>query len=274
MKTLSIKFRAIVLITSLIAVFGLWNCGQGDKSKETDTGAGPANNEVKTPVATIDSVPAVPVSPVNTEVPAIKEPAVNTEVKKEPVPSENPKLPVAVKKPEVVQPVVNNTKPAPVNNVIPVTEKPVVKPVETPVVTVTEPEKPKTETPVKPVEVTKPVVVVNTQPEPGDWIVPAKYKTMTSPYATGPDALALGKTVYATHCKSCHGTKGDGNGPKAAQLDTKIGSFLSGEFLSQKPGEVYYKTTFGRKDMPKFEKKIADDEERWAVVYYIMHMKN
>ena len=56
--------------------------------------------------------------------------------------------------------------------------------------------------------------------------------------------------------------------------DTKMGSFLSADFLAQKPGEVFYKTTFGRKDMPKFEKKISDDEKRWSLVYYIMHLKD
>jgi len=42
--------------------------------------------------------------------------------------------------------------------------------------------------------------------------------------------------------------------------------------LAQNPDEVFYKTSTGRKDMPKFEKKIPDDEDRWALVHYIMNL--
>ena len=38
-------------------------------------------------------------------------------------------------------------------------------------------------------------------------------------------AIADGKALYATHCKSCHGTKGLGDGSKAAQLKTEPGDF-------------------------------------------------
>jgi mono/diheme cytochrome c family protein len=32
---------------------------------------------------------------------------------------------------------------------------------------------------------------------------------------------------------------------------------------------MYYKTTFGRADMPEFTKKIPSDEDRWLVVNYM-----
>jgi cytochrome c5 len=246
------------------------NCGQTDKSKKTDVVTDSIKKAAETPVVRTDS-PVI--APVTVDKPANTEPAVNTGTKKEILPSANTKVPEPVKKPAVVQPVVTTIKPVTNTNVTPTNEKPVVKPVEPAVVKVTEPVKPKTDTVAKPVEVTKPVVVVKPQPEQGSWIVPAKYQNMKSPYATDKAAYDLGQTVYGTHCKSCHGSKGDGKGPKASQLDTEIGSFLSASFRAQKPGEVYYKTVFGRKDMPKFENKIADDEERWAVIYYIMNLK-
>jgi mono/diheme cytochrome c family protein len=274
MKNNQNKTRVIILIISLITILSLSDCGQNDKDKKTGTVTEPVKNEVAAPIVTNESKDSVPVSPVNIDKPANKQPDVKIDPKKETVPAVNTKVKEPDKKTTVVQPVVINNKP--VNNTIvsPTNEKPVVKPVEPTVVKVTEPVKPKTDTVAKPVVVTKPVVVNNPQPEQNTWVVPAKYKTMTSPYATDKDAFEQGKTLFGTHCKSCHGSKGDGNGPKAAQIDTKIGSFLSAEFLAQKPGEVFYKTTFGRKDMPKFENKISDEEDRWAVVYYIMHLKN
>ncbi|MBL0273935.1 MAG: c-type cytochrome [Chitinophagaceae bacterium] len=73
-----------------------------------------------------------------------------------------------------------------------------------------EPEKPKQETPPKTVEVPKPVTVVNAPDEPNDWVVLAKYKNMTNPFPVDKENLDLGKSLYGTHCKSCHGAKGDG----------------------------------------------------------------
>ncbi|HEY6063834.1 MAG TPA: c-type cytochrome [Chitinophagaceae bacterium] len=274
MKAFPIKLPAIILAISSITVLAMSNCGQSDKSKKTDVVTDSIKKEVETPVVTTDSPVIAPVTPVTVDKPANTEPAVNTDTKKDIAPAANTKAPEPVKKPTVVQPVVTTTKPVTNTNVTPPVDKPVVPPKETPVVKVPEPAKPTPVTPPKVEEVPKPVVVVDKpQPPQNNWIVPAKYQTMKSPYATDKAAYDLGQTVYGTHCKSCHGSKGDGKGPKASQLDTEIGSFLSASFRAQKPGEIYYKTVFGRKDMPKFENKISDDEERWAVVYYIMNLK-
>ena len=57
------------------------------------------------------------------------------------------------------------------------------------------------------------------------WPVPDKYKNMPNPVKSDATSLATGKELYTQHCKSCHGTKGKGDGPKAAQLDTECGDF-------------------------------------------------
>ncbi len=101
------------------------------------------------------------------------------------------------------------------------------------------------------------------------WEVPAKYKTMANPMADDEDAMEIGEELYDQHCKSCHGKTGLGDGPKAAELDTPCGDFTTPEFQQQTDGELFYKTTFGRDDMPAFDKKIADDEERWMLVVYL-----
>ena len=87
--------------------------------------------------------------------------------------------------------------------------------------------------------------------------------------ADAEDDENIGKILYSKHCKSCHGTKGKGDGNKAASIDTPIGDFTDGSIASQSDGSIYYKTIFGRDDMPSFEKKIADEEERWLVVNYV-----
>ena len=110
-----------------------------------------------------------------------------------------------------------------------------------------------------------------TQNDP--WPVPDKYKNMPNPVKSDATSLATGKELYTQHCKSCHGTKGKGDGPKAAQLDTESGDFTIAAFQSQTDGALFYKTFEGRKDMPSFKKKIADQNDIWAVVNYMRTFK-
>jgi mono/diheme cytochrome c family protein len=104
------------------------------------------------------------------------------------------------------------------------------------------------------------------------WVVPDKYVKMKNPVPADQDA-SIGKSLFEKHCKSCHGKEGYGDGPKAADLKGDLGDFSSAEFQKQTDGELFYKTTFGRDDMPEFAKKMADDEDRWLVVNYMRTLK-
>lgn len=105
------------------------------------------------------------------------------------------------------------------------------------------------------------------------WEVPSKYEKMENPFANAADDQNIGRTLYAKHCKSCHGTKGKGDGTKAETIDTPIGDFTDASFQKQTDGSFYYKTVFGRDDMPSFENKISDDESRWLLVNYLRTLK-
>jgi len=105
------------------------------------------------------------------------------------------------------------------------------------------------------------------------WPVPDKDKNMKNPVAADATSIADGKSLYATHCKSCHGAKGLGDGNKAAQLKTEPGNFSTADFQSQTDGSLFYKTSEGRDDMPNFKKKIPDADERWALVNYMRTFK-
>ena len=101
------------------------------------------------------------------------------------------------------------------------------------------------------------------------WVVPEKSKTVKNPVKSDAASLASGKTLYGKHCKSCHGTKGLGDGPKAKELDTPSGDFSTKEFQAQTDGDLFYKTKEGRDDMPNFKKKMPDDADIWSVVNYM-----
>lgn len=105
------------------------------------------------------------------------------------------------------------------------------------------------------------------------WTIPAEYKNKQNPHKGDASLDRLGKATWAKHCRSCHGNMGLGDGPKAASLKTHPGNFKDAKFQAHTDGEIYYQAIIGRDEMPSFEKKIIDEEERWALVNLIRTMK-
>lgn len=101
-----------------------------------------------------------------------------------------------------------------------------------------------------------------------EWKVPAKYEKMKNPTDPKVD-LNIGKSLYSKHCKSCHGKTGEGDGPKADEVDGELGDFTTAEFQAQSDGAIFYKSYIGRDDMPNYEKKIPDTEDVWLLVNYM-----
>ena len=101
-----------------------------------------------------------------------------------------------------------------------------------------------------------------------EWKVPEKYVNMKNPIDPSTDK-AIGKSLYSQHCKSCHGKEGYGDGPKAKDQKGDLGDFSSSDFQAQTDGELFYKTSFGRDDMPEYTKKMPEDEDRWLIVNYM-----
>ena len=102
-----------------------------------------------------------------------------------------------------------------------------------------------------------------------DWGMPAKYKTMKNPLAGQGDKDGIGEMLYEQHCRSCHGKEGYGDGSKASELATEMRELGSPEVLAQSDGELYYKSFIGRDEMPNFEKKIRNENDRWYVINYM-----
>ena len=109
------------------------------------------------------------------------------------------------------------------------------------------------------------------QPKP--WPVPDAFKNKANPVKSDAASINTGKNLYNQHCKSCHGNKGKGDGPKASQLDTECGDFTKASFQSQTDGAIFYKTSEGRKDMPSYKKKIPEANDIWAVINYLRSLK-
>ncbi len=108
----------------------------------------------------------------------------------------------------------------------------------------------------------------NVNVQSGEWVVPDKYQKMQNPTDADED-LDIGEELYNKHCKSCHGKEGLGDGSKAKEQEGDLGDFSSEEFQAQSDGALFYKTTTGRDDMPNYDKKMPDDEDRWLIVNYM-----
>ncbi len=83
--------------------------------------------------------------------------------------------------------------------------------------------------------------------------------------------LAKGKQVYATSCASCHGEKGDGNGPTGQFLNPKPRNFATEPLKQGGKVEELFKTTTGGVPgtlMVAFGQ--LPEEDRWAVSYYVL----
>ena len=108
-----------------------------------------------------------------------------------------------------------------------------------------------------------------TPDEAKPWNAPESAKKIKNPLKGDAASLVEGKTLYMKHCKSCHGVKGLGDGPKSTELDTDCGNFSQKAFQSQTCGEILYKIKEGRDDMPSFKKKITDQDELWIIINFM-----
>ena len=108
------------------------------------------------------------------------------------------------------------------------------------------------------------------QQEP--WIVPDEIKNLKNPVMANDSSMKAGKLLYDKHCASCHGKTGLGDGIIAGNLETFPGDFSGKEYQCQTDGEHFYKTKYGRGDMPKYENKIPDTDI-WHMVNYMRSFK-
>lgn len=98
-----------------------------------------------------------------------------------------------------------------------------------------------------------------------DWVVPDNRKSRLSPFSFSDDTRNSGEKIYASNCLSCHGSPGKGNVINLVPPPPDPATELVQKNLD---GEIFYKVSEGRKQMPSF-KNILTSNEIWNVVSFI-----
>jgi LPXTG-motif cell wall-anchored protein len=114
-------------------------------------------------------------------------------------------------------------------------------------------------------------------PPPGSELPVVQQATQSvaasSVYPIVPPDLVNGAKIYDQECKQCHGTKGMGDGPQAAQLSVPVATLGLSDFARlYSPAEWYTIVTQG--NMEKFMPAFASltDRQRWDVVAYALSL--
>ncbi len=107
----------------------------------------------------------------------------------------------------------------------------------------------------------------------GNKIIPNDANNMKNPISNTPASLNRGIKVYKKVCMVCHGTLGKGDGPQAADIETKPADFNDPIIKSRTDGALFWWISNGGNDMEPFKEVLAPDDI-WNVVNYIRSIQN
>ncbi len=105
-----------------------------------------------------------------------------------------------------------------------------------------------------------------------EWKAPPFADKMKNPLASDLKVTKDAKIVFTTNCSSCHGDKGEGNGPAAAALNPKPKNLTSGKVQEQSDGAIFWKITTGNPPMVSWKDALTE-KQRWGLVNYIRQLK-
>ncbi|AKJ06591.1 mono/diheme cytochrome c family protein [Archangium gephyra] len=94
-----------------------------------------------------------------------------------------------------------------------------------------------------------------------------------TPKAT-PELLSKGKSAFTSYCQSCHGEKGEGNGPAGMYLVPKPRNFGTEAFKKgDKPEEVFKTISTGIPGSAMVPFTHLPEQERWALTHYVLELQ-
>ncbi|MDR7475900.1 MAG: c-type cytochrome [Armatimonadota bacterium] len=100
---------------------------------------------------------------------------------------------------------------------------------------------------------------------------PPEARALRNPIRATPASLRRGQELYRLNCAKCHGLTGLGDGPSVGSLRTHGGLNLT-ILGSETDGEIFWKISVGRGEMPPWE-LVLKPEDRWHLVNYLRTLK-
>jgi hypothetical protein len=98
-----------------------------------------------------------------------------------------------------------------------------------------------------------------------EWIVPDDKKSKLSTFPFDDITRKAGEKLFSVNCMSCHGTPGKGN---FLNLVPPPGDPATEKIQRNSDGEIFYKITTGRGQMPSF-KSVLSSPEIWNIISYL-----
>jgi len=98
-----------------------------------------------------------------------------------------------------------------------------------------------------------------------EWVVPEDKKGKLSTFQFDDNSRKAGEKLFSVNCMSCHGTPGKGNFLK---LVPPPGDPATDKIQHNTDGEIFFKVTEGRGQMPSF-KSVLTPAETWKIISYL-----
>ena len=104
------------------------------------------------------------------------------------------------------------------------------------------------------------------------FLLAASARAAEAPKKT-PALVEKGRTDFAKYCASCHGPKGEGDGPASKALKPKPRNLVTEPLKSPGVAGVHETLSNGVKGTAMMAFKQLSEEDRWALSYYVVSLK-
>lgn len=102
------------------------------------------------------------------------------------------------------------------------------------------------------------------------WMAPAEAAKRRNPVAASRASIERGRKLFQSHCVTCHGAQGRGDGPAAAALNPQPADLTV--MAGQHPdGDFAWKIANGRGAMPAWKSRLKPNQI-WDLVNFIQGM--